>query len=107
MFCWVSLSNGISTFVGYLMLNQSLACLLWVLLLLNGLSILVGYLMPNLSSVYFALLSNIEWLINLCGLFNAKSILYFSLVSLLHGISTFVDYLMQNLSLQKYSSSTI
>ena len=103
---------GISTIVGYLMLNPvhtyilNIHNLVWVGF--YGISTIVGYLMPNPVHIYIYIkytqygLSWVLWHINHCRLFNVKSFLYvyikhiwFRLVRSC-GISTSVGYLMPN-----------
>ena len=132
---------GISTIVGYLMLNPlytyilNIYNLIWFGLrhinycgLFNaksslyiyikyiwfglvgfyGISTIVGYLMLNPLYTYILNIYNLIWFglrhINYCGLFNAKSSLYiyikyiwFGLVGF-YDISTIVGYLMSNIS---------
>ena len=102
---------GISTIVGYLMLNPLFTNTLNIWFGLVGfysISTIVGYLMlnplfTNILNIYMIWLGRVLWHTNHCRLFNAKSSFYkyikyvlFCLVGF-YGISTIVGYLMPNL----------
>ena len=74
---------GISTIIGYLMLNPVYTYILNIydLVWFYGISIIVGYLMPNplytyILNVYMIWFGLVLWHINHCMLLNAKSSLY-------------------------------